>query len=124
MSGTKGDPVLRPVRDEQSAWCELQLKPEIRYHILGKAVTRRTTFDSDVVQRAVDAIANPSYPAIDVCKGKTLCATGFYEQQARVDGAWATHDRRQAVAWLRHLHSQGRCWNSLMCRCLSTSVGE
>lgn len=45
--------------------------------------------------------------AIPVERGATLSASGFYEQQGRIDGAICDHTEEQKMAWLRSLHEAG-----------------
>lgn len=64
-------------------------------HILGRPVRRMALLDKQLVQ---DLVYHAGRPQIDipVVAGNTFCADDFYEEQARLDGAFCefTHEER------------------------------
>ncbi|CAL8084585.1 unnamed protein product [Calicophoron daubneyi] len=96
-----------------------QFQPVYELRILGKLVTRPTFIDPGLVDELV-ALSNTIQLEREVLVGKTLCANDFYEEQARLDGAFCDYTEKDKNAYLlaaydagiRGLEMEGLCFTA------------
>lgn len=78
------------------------LRPQHDVVILGKIVSRPTTFDLALCQRVLDVAGETS-----ATLGKTMAADDFYEGQGRLDGAVCEYSDDDKHAFLRRAFELG-----------------
>jgi len=80
------------------------LRPYQTITILGKEVRRPAPFDEGLRQELKDVCESLELAVVEGC---TYCADGFYEEQARCDGAICTHTDKEKLAWLETCSEAG-----------------
>ncbi|KAA0200783.1 Uridine phosphorylase [Fasciolopsis buskii] len=94
-----------------------ELKPIYELRILGKLVSRPTAADPELANELV-RVANES----NICNailGKTVCANDFYEEQARLDGAFCSITEEDKFAYLKLAHEKGVRNFEMECTCFT-----
>ncbi|TPP62929.1 Uridine phosphorylase [Fasciola gigantica] len=92
--------------------------PHFSQRILGKLVSRPTTSDPDLARELVK-ITNEA----NICNailGKTVCANDFYEEQARLDGAFCSITAEDKFAYLRLAYEKGVRNFEMECTCFTS----
>lgn len=76
--------------------------------ILGKTVSRRSSFDQDLVEDMLHALSQDSRTNhLDVISGVTMSADCFYEGQGRMDGAICEFNQEDKDHFLRTAYDYG-----------------
>lgn len=75
-------------------------------HILGKVVSRSCVLDSKLANDIVET-SQQAFPQMPIIKGKTMCASDFYESQGRLDGAFCYYGEREKTEFLEKLQQLG-----------------
>ncbi|XP_025830741.1 uridine phosphorylase 1 [Agrilus planipennis] len=73
--------------------------------MLGKIVKRPAKLDKKLV-RDLRAMTDPEDPYLTVT-GKTMCTSDFYEEQARLDGAFCEYGEQEKLDYMNQLRSNG-----------------
>ncbi|XP_055336836.1 uridine and thymidine phosphorylase-like isoform X2 [Paramacrobiotus metropolitanus] len=70
-------------------------------YVLGRAVRHPAILDAGLRARLLEVAGQPDMD-VPVVAGNTLCANDFYEDQARLDGAFCDFDAQQRLDFLTH----------------------
>lgn len=81
------------------------LQTDYTIPVLGKLMTRPAILSSTLAQELENV--GKTLPDIPVAVGKTMCASDFYEEQGRLDGAFCTFNNDDKMNYLKHLHENG-----------------
>jgi len=81
-------------------------RPQLDMVILGKPVSRPAILDQELAKQLM-ALACHSDDGYETVTGRTMCASDFYEGQARLDGAFCDFMEADKMEFLQHAHDQG-----------------
>ncbi|CAI2737592.1 unnamed protein product, partial [Dicrocoelium dendriticum] len=93
-------------------------EPFYELHILGKPVYRVAEVDETVTEDLYEA-AKSLPENILVVKGKTVTCNDFYEEQARLDGAFCSYTEEEKLAYLRKAYTVGVRNFEMECTCIA-----
>ncbi|XP_072174394.1 uridine phosphorylase 2-like isoform X1 [Diadema setosum] len=80
-------------------------KPEYNLPVLGRIVTRPTQLSQEVADDIQSC--QPSYNNFSIIKANTLCASDFFEGQARLDGALCQYSEEEKMEYIRRARDAG-----------------
>ncbi|KER19431.1 hypothetical protein T265_11797 [Opisthorchis viverrini] len=86
--------------------------------ILGKTVKRPAPLDPNLADELYE-LAQTLPDNVPVVKGKTVCANDFYEEQARLDGAFCQFTESEKMAYLNQACSMGVRNFEMECTCFA-----
>ncbi|KAF8571592.1 hypothetical protein P879_00111 [Paragonimus westermani] len=95
-----------------------EFKPFYELHILGKTVNRPSYMDQTLVEELY-SLAKSLPENMPVIKGKTVCANDFYEEQARLDGAFCSFTEQEKMSYLHEAHKLGVRNFEMECTCFA-----
>lgn len=81
------------------------LKTDYVIPVLGKLLSRPSILSANFAQE-LENVGN-SLPDIPIAVGKTMCASDFYEEQGRIDGAFCNFTNEDKMNYMKHLHENG-----------------
>ncbi|XP_077484591.1 uridine phosphorylase 1-like [Amblyomma americanum] len=82
------------------------LQEKMDLFILGERVSRPCVLDVELVREIMD-IGSRVLPALNLVRGKTLCADDFYEGQGRLDGAICSFTEAEKRKFLEKIRGMG-----------------
>lgn len=89
-----------------NATLDSRLKPELKLHVLGKAVKRPAILDQDLADELYH-LSQRELPQYKTIIGKTICTNDFFEGQGRLDGAFCEFTASEKMSWLNKLAKLG-----------------
>ncbi|KAI2796257.1 Uridine phosphorylase 2, partial [Blomia tropicalis] len=86
--------------------CDELLDDYYKLNIMGERHWRPAIFDRSLVDE-LEQLSNEMKRNYHTVRGRTMCASDFYETQSRIDGAICNYGINEKIARLRHLVDNG-----------------